>query len=136
MAQKGTGKASYFKYNGTKIHINKYTSKATPTLVTLTDSENYDQTTDLVWPVQVVVAMAQELSVEGWFHRDGNTANLTTKLYSGSAGPQAVQLGLDAGNLLGSGNYDISGFEVTAETEGALAYKADFKLNGIFTPGA
>lgn len=137
MAKKNlTGKASYFKLDGTKIYITKYGPKFSKTRVDTTDSADYDEATDLVWKTQLYAGAQVELSVEGKYDLNGNTALLTAKLLAGGAPASAVQLGLDAGSLLGSGNFDVDGFEVESVIEGEVTYKATLVSNGPFTPGA
>jgi hypothetical protein len=131
---KRAGKASSFTLNSVKIPMRKYTPKTTRKLVDTTDSEDYDTATDMLYASQVPVMVSQELTVEGNLDLNTTPSSLWALLYSGAAAVPAV-LGIDAGHLCGSGNYDISDFTTNVPIDDKVDWTATFKLNGKFTPG-
>lgn len=135
MADKLTGKASYFIYGGTTFCITKYSTKVTRALADTTDSCDYSSSIDLVNMSQIPVSVTQELTVEGNFHLSQTTQGLLTSIYSG-ANAIPVTLGLNAGVLLGTGNFDISDFSCDVPVVDTCKFTATFKSNGAFTPGS
>jgi hypothetical protein len=134
--RKMTGKASYINYKGTKLWITKVAPKFDPKLADSTDSADYDPTTQLLYPSQLQVSVGTELSIEGYYDANGNQNALMTDLFNGSAGPQSVTLGRDAGSIVGSGNFNISGYEEEEPIDDMITYKCTLKSNGKFTPGS
>lgn len=134
-AAKLTGKASYISISGVRIPIKKYTAKTTRKLADTTDSDNYDSGTDMMYASQLPVMASQELTVEGNFDLNTTPSSVIDLLFSSTAAVPFV-LGLDAGTLLGSGNYDISDMSTTVPIEDVISYSLSAKLNGTFTPGA
>lgn len=134
MADKLTGKASYWIFNGQQFFITKYSPKVTRTLADTTDSADYNASIDMVQSSQIPVMLTQELAVEGNFHLSQTIQGLLTTVYSGiNAVP--VVLGLNAGALFGSGAFDVSDFSADVPIIDTCKYTASMKSNGPFIPG-
>lgn len=130
-----TGKASYMIINGTQIPITKYNPTITKNLPDITDNSDYDQNTDLIYPTQLPVSAVTELSVEGRFHLNSTPITIMSILYSG-IGAIPVVLGLNAGNLFGHGNFDISDFQAVIDVSQAVTFTCTMRSNGKFTPNS
>lgn len=135
MADKLSGKASYFQFKGTRLTITKYSAKVSRDLVDTTDSDDYDAASDMVYPSQLAVKVGTEVSVEGNFKKSQTPAKLVAELYAGNAAGAAV-LGLDAGALLGHGNFDLKDFECEVPITETVTWKGTLVSNGVFTPNA
>lgn len=135
MADKLTGKASSFLFNGTSIPISKYSPKSTRKLADTTDSANYDAGTDLIHNSQLPASIQMELSVEGKFSKSKTNAALITQLYSGATAVPTI-LNLDAGTIYGHGNFDMGDFSADVPVEDTVSWTATFRSNGVFTPGS
>lgn len=132
---KRSGKASSLTWKGTALTITKYTPTTTRTLADATASDDYDATSNMLWETQIPVKLAQELKIEGKYNVVTTPSTVIADLYTGNAAA-AVVLGIDAGTLLGHGNYDISSFEAGVPIDDIVTYTCTAKLNGIFTPNA
>ena len=130
-----TGRASYFQFSGTKVPIKKYTASTTRTLADTTDTGDYNVAADILWETQIMAKLAQELDVEGNFRLNQTNSLLISQLIS-SNNAVAVVLGLDAGDIYGHGNYDISDFSTEVAPGDVVTYTCKLKLNGPFTPGS
>lgn len=135
MASKLTGKASSFVYNANTIPITKYAPKGNRKLADTTDSTNYDAASGLVWNSQLACSANLELDVEGFYYTTNTDSQVVAELFSGNAAVAAV-LNLDAGDIFGHGNFDISNFEASVPIEDTVSWKATFKSNGVFTHGS
>lgn len=128
-----TGKQSYIIINGTYIPITKYTPKINRKLADITDNGDYDSNTDLIYPAQLPVSATTELSVEGRFRLSLTPIAIMGILYTGiSAVP--VKLGLDAGHMFGSGNFDISDFQADVPVDDTVTFTCTLQSNGKFSP--
>jgi hypothetical protein len=121
--------------NGAQIPITKYNPSITKNLPDITDNGDYDSQTGLIYPTQLPVSAVTELSVEGRFHLNSTPISVMALLYSGvSAIP--VTLGLDAGNLFGHGNFDISNFQAVVDVRETVTFTCTMVSNGKFTPSS
>lgn len=135
MPDRLTGKASYFTYGGAQIPITKYTAKSTRTLADTTDSADYDSGNNIIYKSQIPVSEQMELSVEGNFYLSITNQTLLTAILTG-VNEVPVVLGLNAGALFGSGNFDISDFSTDVPVEDTVKWTATFRSNGPFNPGS
>src|ERR1051326_3422363 len=101
-----TGKAGSFTLNTHVLSFTVMNSKVNRELADTTDSANYDSTTDLVWPAQIPVSEAIELSVEGNFDLNSTDAQLIALLMAGGAAVPVI-INLSASVVLGHGNFDL-----------------------------
>ncbi len=128
-----TGKQSYFVINGFTVPITKYTPKTNRKLADITDNGDYDLNTDLMYPTQLPVNAVTECSVEGRYRKSSTPAAIIALLYSG-AYAIFTTLGLDAGTLYGTGNFDISDFQIDVPVDDTVTFTCNIKSNGKFTP--
>lgn len=135
MADKVTGKASYWMFNGVQFFITKYSPKVTRTLADTTDSSDYNQNIDMVQGSQIPVMLSQDVSIEGNYHLSQTNQALLTMVYSGVNAVPTV-FGINSGALYGSGAFDISDFACEVPIIDTVKYTATIRSNGLFTPGA
>lgn len=134
-ANKRTGRAAFFSIAGTKIGMTKLSPKTTRKLADVTDSTDYDATSDLIWPAQLAVMAPIELSIEGRYNVVTTPANLINTLYTGAAAV-AVILNIDASTIYGHGLFDISDFEASIPDDDVVTFTATFKSHSVFTFGS
>jgi hypothetical protein len=135
MADRKTGKQSYFIYNGFNIFITKYSLKVDRKLADITDNGDYDVATDLMYPTQLPVNAVAEISAEGRFRQSVTPIAIMAPLYSGATAIPAT-LGLDAGSLSGHGLFDISNFNLDVPVDDTVTFSCSLKSNGKFTPNS
>lgn len=131
MALKVAGLQSYFIYGGVQIPITKYTVSVDRRLVDTTDNTNYDQDANILFNSQLPVMANTTISVEGLFHIDITPIALMARLYSGVTAVPTV-LGLNQGNLMGSGLFDIANFECQVQIDDTVKYTCTMASNGKF----
>lgn len=135
MGDRLTGKASYLLFDGVMIAITSYKPKTERKLADTTDSGDYNTQADLVFPTQIPVSAAVELSVEGRYRKSSTPSALIATLYQGG-GPYPVVLGLDAGTLAGHGNFDVSDFEASVPVQDTVTFTCTMKSNGQYIPNS
>jgi hypothetical protein len=89
----------------------------------------------MLYPEQLPVAIGMEISVEGNYDLNSTPSVIVGLLFSG-ADAVPVTLGLDAGNLFGHGNFDLSEFEIGNQIDDKMGFTCTLMLNGKFTPGS
>ncbi len=133
MADRLTGKASYLILNGTTIPFTKVTPKTNRKLADITDNGDYNSNTDLIWMTQLPVTATIELSVEGRFRRSITPTAIISLLYTGQTAVPC-RFGLDSALIYGSGNFDVSDFQVDDPVDDTVTFTCTLRSNGIFTP--
>src|SRR5271166_4014734 len=124
MADRLTGKASYFTYGGVNIPITKMTPKVTRALATSTDSSDYNVTADMIGPTQIPVSTMVEGTIEGRFRRSTIPTAILAYLATSSTQVPCV-FGLDlAPTIWGSGLFDISDFSTDVPVEDMVTFTA------------
>lgn len=137
MANKVTGVAATFVYNGVSVYITKASPKFTREMADSTDSGNYDATSQMIHKEQLPVSLQTELSVEGMYRTGGTgptTSTLLAQLYSGNAAVTGT-VKIDGSNQLITGKWDITDFEADVPIDNAVTFKATLKSNGTMTIG-
>lgn len=135
MADRLTGKQSYFFLNGFYIPITKASPRTARKLADVTDNGDYDTNTDLLWPTQLPVSAPVEISIEGRFRKSTTPAAIIALLYTGATAVQ-TRFGLDAQTIYGSGLFDISDFQTDAPVDDTVTFTCTVRSNGRFTPGS
>lgn len=135
MADRLTGKASAFSFGGALFAITKATPKITRKLADTTDSGDYNSTNDMIYPTQLPVSAAVELSIEGRYRKSSVPSGIVATLFTGVFAVP-VQLALDAGSLFGHGNFDISDFQADIPVEDTVTFTCTMKSAGQFTPNS
>jgi hypothetical protein len=135
MADRLTGKASYFTFNGIIIPITKVSAKVTRALANTTDNGDYYQQNDMIFPTQLPVSCPTEFAVEGRYRFSSTPAALIATLYTGVFGIPAI-FGLNASAVWGHGTFDISDFETDDPVEDVVTFTCTMKSNGQFTPNS
>lgn len=136
MADRLTGKASYFQFNSFTIPITKFTPKVTRKLADITDSSDYNSTNDMIYPTQIPVSTMVEGSIEGRFHKSVIPTAILAVLWT-SITLIPIVFGLDlAPTVYGHGYFDISDFTTDVPVDDVVTYTANVKSNGIFTPNS
>ena len=127
--------AAYSRRGPPQIPIKKYTGTTTRTLADTTDTGDYNQPSDMLWESQIPAKLCMELDVEGNYRLNQTSSTFLATLFSG-ANAVAVVLGLDAGDLFGHGNFDISDFTLESPSDEVISFTCKMKLNGTFTAGS
>lgn len=135
MADRLTGKQSYIFWNGTTIPITKATPKTNRKLADITDNQDYDAASDLLWPTQLPVMAPVELSIEGRFRKSITPSAVIAFLYTGTVAVRGV-FGLDSGTIYGSGLFDLSDFQCDSPVDDTVTFTCTLRSNGKFTPNA
>jgi hypothetical protein len=135
MADRLTGKASYFLFQGTAIPITKATPKVTRKLADSTDNGDYDTTTDMIYPTQIPVTVKTELAIEGRYRKSSTPAAIMSLLYS-DATQIPIVLGLDSGSIWGHGVADISDFQTDIPVDDTVTFTCNVMAYGKFIPNS
>jgi hypothetical protein len=136
MADRLTGKASAFYFEGNPIPITKCTQKTTRKDADTTDNGDYQQSNDLIFPTQLIVSAATEFSIEGRYRKSTIPTILSQAVFQSVPGGVFARLGLDSGTVSGSGYFDITEFTVEDPVEDTVTYSGTMKSNGLFTSGS
>jgi len=130
------GKASTWSWNGTVVPITSWKIKGNRECPDISDSSNYDATTDLLWKAQIAASMQLEGTIEGYFDDATTDSVILSLLFSGAAA-QAVIFKLKSALTFGHGNFDMTDFDVDAEVvDEPVKFTCTIKSNGVFTHGA
>jgi predicted secreted protein len=135
MADKLAGKQIYITIGGTNVKITKLSSKVSPKYADTTDTGDYDATTDLIYPSQIQVSAPVEISVEGNYYKSQTPTAVVARLFSGG-GPYALTCGVATGYPHFSGNYDLSDFSITGQSDDTVTWSATLKSNGKVNPNS
>jgi hypothetical protein len=134
--QKVSGRAGKFTYNSVVISIKSWKGKVTRELADSTDSSNYDPTSDMLWKAQIPSSVQVEVDIEAYYDLNSTQTSFASQIGT-SAGPVAAILGLDATNVFGHGNFDLSDIEVDEEiVDENVSFTATMRSNGVFTFGS
>jgi hypothetical protein len=135
ITNKVSGKAQSFSYGGYVIPITKVSLDTKRTCVDVTDSTDYDGTTDMLWESQIPVKLSQELKIEGNYNIVTIPTTIIAALYSGVTaitGSWTIKIG----TVIGHGYYDLTDFSASAPVDDKVSYSATLKLNGVYTSGS
>jgi hypothetical protein len=135
MADRLTGKASYFLFNGNQVPITKVTPKVTRKLADTTDSGDYVSTADMLFPTQLPVSVGTEFAIEGRYRKSSTPAGLVATLYTDATSVTAL-FGMDAGTIWGHGSFDISDFQTDSPVDDTVTFTCSMKSNGQFFPNS
>lgn len=133
MADRLTGKQMALVWNGFTIPITKVTPKTNRKLADITDNQDYDVNSDLLWPTQLPVMAPVEFAVEGRFRKSITPGAIIQFCYTGATAVRAV-LTLDAGQTYGSGLFDLSDFQTDSPVDDTVTFTCTLRSNGKFTP--
>jgi hypothetical protein len=134
-AQKLTGKASYLTFQGTRIYFTKVSPDVDRECADSTDGADYDSSSDMIQPSQIPVKVQMTLQVELKYDLNTTGTAFTQAAYS-SGGPYPTVLGLNAGTVMGHGNFDITKFSADVPIDDTVTATATLLQNGVFTPGS
>lgn len=130
-------KAAYITISGTRVEITKASPSIPRGLAPITDSSNYDATSDLIWPAQIAVTGGLELAVEGMFYTESTGTTFLNWIFTAQTAVPCI-LHITPLLIFGHGNFDITDFKmdlnITEDT--AIGFSCTFKSNGVFTPNS
>lgn len=132
MADRLTGKASYFIFGITTIPITKTTGKIIRKLADSTDSGDYYSTPDMIGPTQIPVSVRVELSIEGRYRKSSTPSAIVANLFTDITQVPMV-LGMDAGTIWGHGLADISDFQTDQPVEDTVTFTCNVVSYGLWT---
>lgn len=132
MADRTTGKNSFLLFNNVQIPITKTTPKVTRKLADTTDSGDYQQTPDMIFPTQIPVSAPLELAIEGRYRFSSTPGFLIAAQTSLTNIP--CQIGLISGQPTFAGNFDLSDFQYDGPYDDTVTFTATLVSNGIWTP--
>jgi hypothetical protein len=136
MADRLTGKASYFIFDGQQIPITKATRKATRKKADTTDNGDYNATIDLLEPTQLYTNVVTTFAIEGRYRKTVNPGLNSAAIYESNPGGLPVVLGLDASTIAGHGLFDLENYEESVPVDDTVTYTCDMTSNGHFTPNS
>lgn len=134
MADRLTGKASYFVFNGAQVPITKATRKVTRKMADVTDNGDYNQQQDLLTPTQLAVSAGTQFTIEGRYRKSVIPSLNGSAIYESNPGGLLAVLGLDSSTVSGHGYFDITDYEETVPDDDAVTYSCTMTSNGAFTP--
>jgi hypothetical protein len=134
MADRLTGKASFINFGGSLLGITKATPKVNRKLADTTDSGDYFQSPDMLFPTQIPVSAPLELAIEGRY-RFSSTPSIVALLGT-SATDIPIVIGLNLAAVWGHGVFDISDFETDIPVDDVVTFTCTAKSNGQWTPNA
>lgn len=133
-----SGKASYILFSGNgenlEIPITRYTLIGTETMRTSTSSTNYSEASGTFFPSQISIMTTTRAEVEGRFRLRSTPLEIIGRLYADEEAV-AVNFGLDAGNRVGHGRFDITDFRCDVPIDGIVTFACVMTSNGPFYPG-
>jgi hypothetical protein len=133
IADKATGKQSYFSYGGVIIPIVRVNVRVTRVVATCTDSSDYDFNADLIGPTQIPVSAICEGTIEGRYRRSTTPSVLVEQLFTGITAVPCV-FGLDSQTVIGSGTFDITDYTQDNPIEDIVNFSCTVRSNGLFIP--
>lgn len=136
MADRLTGKASYFVFNGQQIPITKVGRKVARKKADTTDNGDYNSTTDLLFPTQLIVSATTTFSVEGRYRKSVNPGLNSNAIYESTPGGLLAFFGVDTVTVAGHGYFDIENYEESSPIDDTVTYTMDMTSNGQFTPNS
>jgi hypothetical protein len=136
MADRLTGKASYFIFGGVQTPITKISRKVNRKKADTTDNGDYNAPADLLFPTQLIVSATTVLSVEGRYHKSLNPTLNASSIYESTPGGVLAFLGLDTVTVAGHGYFDIEDYEETTPIDDVVTYTMSMTSNGVFTPNS
>lgn len=135
LADKTTGKASYFIYGGVIIPITRTNLKIDRALAPCTDTSDYVPDFNIIGPTQLPVSAVVEGTIEGVYRFSTTPSTIVANLFTGLYAVPCV-FGLDGNTIVGSGYFDISNFTQDAPVEDIVRYTCTVRSNGLFTPNS
>lgn len=136
MADRLTGKASYFNWDGAQVPITKATLKVVKKKAATTDNGDYNPTTDLLQPTQLMVDATVTFAIEGRYRKSVIPSVLSQIVFESNPGGVPAVLGLDASTIVGHGMFDLENFQTEDPVDDTVTYTADMTSYGQFTPNA
>jgi hypothetical protein len=133
MADRLTGKASYFTFDGINVPITKATLKISRADKDTSDNGDYNQSQDLITPTQLIVNAQPTFDIEGRFRKSVIPSLMSLTVFQSNPGGILAVLGLDASTIAGHGYFDITDFEIVDDVMDTVTYTASMKSNGVFT---
>jgi hypothetical protein len=133
MADRLSGKASYFVFDGAQVPITKATLKMPRKDEDTTDNGDYNSSQDVITPTQLIVSVQPTFDIEGRYRKSVIPSLISNAILQSNPGGLPAVLGLDASTVAGHGNFDITDFEVADDVMGIVTYTASMKCNGPFT---
>ncbi len=132
-----TGKQSYIVISDddgdAAIPITSYLFTADRLMTPRMNSVHYNGEIGQFSTSQVAVAVATTVAVEGRFRLDKVPAAIIGRLYSDEDAVM-IYLGLDAGNVLGHGRFDIRNFQCDVPIDDTVNFTCMLLGNGPFFP--
>jgi hypothetical protein len=133
LADKETGKRSYFQYGGVFIPITRTNLRVDRAMATCTDSSDYEPDANLIGPTQLPVSAVVEGTIEGVFRYSTTPATIIENLFTGLTAVPCV-FGLTNQTITGSGYFDITNYTQDTPVEDTVRYTCTVRSNGLFTP--
>ena len=135
MSNKLSGKSGSFTFNGQVLAFQKISPSIDRKLGDTTDSDDYDQATDMIYPSQVPISLQTKIDVEGRFNLQTTNAKLLVPLYSGATAVPVI-VNITPTVVFGHGNFDVSNFSMEEPVDDIVTWKASMQSNGKFTVGS
>jgi hypothetical protein len=132
MADRTTGKNQFFLFNNVQIPITKVSAKIPRVLADTTDSGDYQQQPDMLFPTQIPVSAPLNLSIEGRYRFSSTPGLISAAQTSLSMIP--AQVAINSGSTLVSGYFDLEDFEYDGPYDDTVTFTATLKSNGMWTP--
>lgn len=136
MADRVSGKAVSWTFDGQTIPITKCTRKVTRKLADATDNGDYNSTTDLIYPTQLAVNVVTVYTWEGRYRKSVNPGLNSNAIYESNPGGVLASLSVDGTTVDGHGYFDISDYEQTEPIDDIVTYTCTATSNGQFTPNS
>lgn len=133
IADKRTGKESYFIYDGSMIPFYRINLRVTRTVAVCTDNGDYDAQADMIGPTQIPVSAVCEGTVEGRYRASTTPKALVAQLFTGITAVPCV-FGLDSQTVIGSGTFDITDYSQDAPVDDVVNFSCTLRSNGLFRP--
>jgi hypothetical protein len=136
MADRLTGKASYFILDGSQVPITKATLKVVKKKADTTDNGDYVVAIDLLTPTQLMVNAMVTFAIEGRYRKSVIPAVLSQVVFESNPGGVPAVLGLDSSTVAGHGQFDVENFQCDDPVDDTVTYTCDMTSYGQFTPNA
>ena len=130
-----TGKSGSVTIAGNSLNFTKFGNNVARVLADVTDSQNYDVGTDLLWPAQLPVSGGVEVECSGWYDTSITAAALTALLFSGATAV-LCSIKFSTGTTFGHGLFDVTDFKTDNPVDNTVGYSVKLKSNGVFVPNS